>query len=90
MSKSSALRQSVNDYENEVVNRVRTKVKESRDRVASYHSECVLDASSYSHRGVNESFLDVLNCNNVNAHYNDSHKSIEETIIELMKNKAAI
>ena len=67
-----------------MIERVKSKVIQSRDRVALYHQQDVLSTSGFLNRGVDEKLLDNLNSKKINANY-DGEDTFEEAIKNEMK-----
>jgi salicylate hydroxylase len=69
-------------YQERMIQRVYTKVMQSRDRVTSFHRPEALLTESFQYRGVDERLMEKLNSLGMNAHWNDPNVSLEQAIIE--------
>ncbi|CAF5132283.1 unnamed protein product, partial [Rotaria magnacalcarata] len=65
-----------------MLQRVYTKVMQSRERVTSFHRPEALSTQNFQYRGVNEELIERLNSLKINAHWNDPIVSIEQAIID--------
>lgn len=81
------LTRAVDQYEQRMVNRVLSKVLQSRERVTSFHRREALLTENFLYRGVDETLINELNRLNINAHWNQSIKSIEQAITEHLTGK---
>ncbi|CAF0993174.1 unnamed protein product [Rotaria sordida] len=81
------LHSSISQYEDRMLQRVYTKVMQSRERVTSFHRPEALSTENFLYRGVDEGFIKRLNSLKINAHWNDPKVSIEQAIIDQINGK---
>ncbi|CAF2042666.1 unnamed protein product [Rotaria magnacalcarata] len=84
---SQDLHSSISQYEDRMLQRVYTKVMQSRERVTSFHRPEALSTQNFQYRGVNEELIERLNSLKINAHWNDPIVSIEQAIIDKLNGK---
>jgi len=87
--KYNNLAQLVHDYERKMIQRVKLKVMQSRERVDTFHRPEALFSDNFLYRGVDQSLLDTLNSNQINANWDEkaNDRSIEEAIMEQIQIK---
>ena len=73
----------VDEYEQRMLNRVQSKIMQSRERVTTFHPPQALSTDNFLYRCVNQQLIDRLNSLEINAHWNDPHLSIEQAIINI-------
>ena len=76
------LHSAVNQYQDRMVQRVYTKVMQSRDRVTSFHRPEALLTENFQYRGVDEQLMSRLNSLGMNAQWNDPNVCLEQAIID--------
>ena len=81
------LNSAINQYEDQMLKRVYTKMMQSRERVTSFHRPEALSTQNFLYRGVNEELMKKLNSLGINAQWNDPNISIEQAIIEKLNGK---
>jgi 2-polyprenyl-6-methoxyphenol hydroxylase-like FAD-dependent oxidoreductase len=81
------LHSAINQYEDQMLKRVYTKVMQSRERVTSFHRPEVLSAENFLYRGVDKELMEKLNSLGINAHWNDPNVSLEQAIIDTLNDK---
>lgn len=89
IANNSCIKEAIDFYEKTMINRVKSKVIQSRDRVTLYHQSDVASTSSFLNRGVDENLLESLNSKNINANY-QGDLSIEDAIKGEMKSFSII
>jgi len=72
----------INQYEDQMLKRVYTKVMQSRERVTSFHRPEALATENFEYRGVDKELIERLNSLGINAHWNDPNVSVEQAIID--------
>jgi 2-polyprenyl-6-methoxyphenol hydroxylase-like FAD-dependent oxidoreductase len=72
----------INQYEDQMLKRVYTKVMQSRERVTSFHRPEALATENFEYRGVDKELIERLNSLGINAHWNDPNISVEQAIID--------
>ena len=75
---------SINEYEHRMLNRVESKVMQSRERVTTFHRPEALSTDNFLYRGVNQQLIDHLNSLEMNALWKDSSLSIEQAISNVL------
>jgi len=81
------LHSAINQYEDQMLKRVYTKVMQSRERVTSFHIPEVLSTENFLYRGVDKGLMERLNSLGINAHWNDPNVSLEQVIIDKLNDK---
>jgi salicylate hydroxylase len=85
------LAQLVHDYERKMIQRVKVKVMQSRERVETFHRPEALLSENFLYRGVDQSLLDTLNSKQINANWDEksNDQTIEDAIMEHIKIKSS-
>jgi salicylate hydroxylase len=81
------LHSAINQYEDRMLQRVYTKVMQSRERVTSFHRPDALSTQNFLYRGIDEELMERLNSLGINAHWNDPNISMEQAIIDKLNGK---
>jgi salicylate hydroxylase len=81
------LHTAINQYEDQMIKRVYTKVMQSRERVTTFHIPEALSTQNFLYRGVDEELMERLNSLEINAHWNNPDVSIEQAIIDKINGK---
>ena len=71
----------IGEFSSKMAARVRSKVLASRQRVASFHCEKILDSSNFLYRGIDLEHINLLNRLSINAKYQDADITIEKAIL---------
>lgn len=82
-NRSKDLHLLIDEYEQRMLNRVQSKVMQSRERVTTFHRPQALSTDNILYRGVNQQLIDRLNSLQMNALWNDPHLSVEQAIINI-------
>ena len=78
------LHSAVDQYQERMVQRVYTKVMQSRDRVTSFHRPEALLTENFEYRGIDEQLMARLNSLGMNAQWNDPNVSLEQAIMDTL------
>ncbi len=82
IAESETIEKAIQSYEMEMINRVRSKVELSRERVKTFHDADILNSDSFEYRGSNKELLNRLAEKKINS---ESGDDIENLILREMK-----
>ena len=87
--KISSILNAINNFEQKMMQRVKIKVQQSRDRVTSFHQEHILREENFYYRGIDSSVLERAHSLGISANWDNAVVTIEDALKKILQKNSA-